>query len=42
MRPKILVYSDDPNGATGYARQARNILLRLAPHADIAIQLPSA
>lgn len=37
MRPKVLVYSDDPNGATGYARQARNLLVRLAQHADIAV-----
>lgn len=37
MRPKILVYSDDPNGATGYSRQARNLLVRLAQHAEIAV-----
>lgn len=33
---KLLAYCDDPNGSTGYSRQARNILKRLSTHFDIA------
>lgn len=33
---KLLVHCDDPEGSTGYSRQARNILTRLSKHFDIA------
>ena len=33
---KLLAYCDDPSGATGYSRQAKNILKRLSPHFEIA------
>ena len=33
---KLLAYCDDPNGITGFSRQAKNILKRLSAHFDIA------
>ena len=32
----LLAYCDDPNGSTGYSRQARNILSKLSQHFNIA------
>ena len=34
--PKLLCWSDDPEGSTGYSRQAKNILSRLSNHFQIA------
>lgn len=36
-KPTLLAYCDDPNGATGYARQAYNLLMRLAPRFAVCV-----